>query len=916
MDPQFANNAAQFMTAPGNMMMYSSPPVNSELMSQQRMSVPHNTMSANVPMMEHQMMGAPSQQLPTMPGAALNVPPTFFNFTVEEIPFYSNLWRIANPQLLPLLENAQAAEFLKNSGLDTSVLHHIWELACSDKPTAIDQECFFVVLRLVAYAQAGQMLSPQHMLQAPPQLPVFVNVSRQRNPSEISEGSARSMQNLPDMNPTFMGEPLDPSLAGVSLTPTQASPFGISMNFPPSPGISPSAAELFASVGAASLSPAVLQHGLLTEAEKNKYLNVYSNTDVAGLGYLAPSDVRRIMEKSGLPSNVLRQIWDMSDKNNDGRLSEREFVVAMHLASRAKKGVPLPEELPASLLLYLATGELPIIADGSASAESATSMIQDTSSFPTVTPPSPTLPAKIESFPNGTFGDSSPFDRPDSSFSGMDSRREKKKKKDKKNEVGFAEFGDAFDTENAFGDSKEKSKKKRQQSGGGFDEPLDAFKDPLDFKPPSDFDDNFGDGFGRGPMSGYTKSDAQDVKWPIDELTMRDDYDIRNKEMSTSVLETIIESDKRLHRSLKGDVDAQADIMRNLQTIGDQLHRELVRERLEVEKQMERKREFEKQVYECRGDLDKMKEERRKVDIERISIARDLNHYQEEIVFLKRQIDETFSDIALVKESSKGADSNVKATDLQVAHLEKTRKDVLSAVKAEKEDLAREETEIAQMRTQLDRMKREKEDCQMNHQLLQEKFRQQAWMQGKPVSSPAGGNWNPENFKHTPAARPDDLKSSNTWGAAVSTGAPPSLRDQKGIPASSKTIPNDLESPIRRDESLSWASFGHLMQADPNGPKRSNYRQGVDNILNTSQDMTSSGHPLTDWPSRERTSGDRKGDQLSDSHEQGWQTAGGNLRHSKVDHLSKSVGEPRLGRDISWASFSPSDTPSFGKHAR
>jgi hypothetical protein len=46
---------------------------------------------------------------------------------------------------------------------------------------------------------------------------------------------------------------------------------------------------------------------------------------------------RNLLFQSGLPQNVLAQIWGLSDVDKDGRLSFEEFVLAGHLCDMAAK---------------------------------------------------------------------------------------------------------------------------------------------------------------------------------------------------------------------------------------------------------------------------------------------------------------------------------------------------------------------------------------------------------------------------------------------------------------------------------------------------------------------------------------------------------------------------------------------------
>jgi len=47
---------------------------------------------------------------------------------------------------------------------------------------------------------------------------------------------------------------------------------------------------------------------------------------------------------------VLKRIWLLSDIDKDGQLDMDEFIVAIHLSKLVNKGLPLPGQLPATLM--------------------------------------------------------------------------------------------------------------------------------------------------------------------------------------------------------------------------------------------------------------------------------------------------------------------------------------------------------------------------------------------------------------------------------------------------------------------------------------------------------------------------------------------------------------------------------------
>ena len=51
-----------------------------------------------------------------------------------------------------------------------------------------------------------------------------------------------------------------------------------------------------------------------------------------------------------LLTEVLKQVWDLSDQDNDSNLSLREFCVALYLMERFREGRPIPAVLPSNVI--------------------------------------------------------------------------------------------------------------------------------------------------------------------------------------------------------------------------------------------------------------------------------------------------------------------------------------------------------------------------------------------------------------------------------------------------------------------------------------------------------------------------------------------------------------------------------------
>ncbi|XP_073000606.1 uncharacterized protein [Typha latifolia] len=105
----------------------------------------------------------------------------------------------------------------------------------------------------------------------------------------------------------------------------------------------------------------------IAQADIQKYTKVFVEVDKDRDGKITGEQARNLFLSWRLPREVLKQVWDLSDQDNDSMLSLREFCIALYLMERFREGRPLPAALPDSLrydeTLLRATG-LPSTAYG------------------------------------------------------------------------------------------------------------------------------------------------------------------------------------------------------------------------------------------------------------------------------------------------------------------------------------------------------------------------------------------------------------------------------------------------------------------------------------------------------------------------------------------------------------------------
>jgi hypothetical protein len=88
----------------------------------------------------------------------------------------------------------------------------------------------------------------------------------------------------------------------------------------------------------------------MTPAERRRYGLQFGTHDLKRTGFLTANEARQVLNQTGLGHSVLAKIWTLADVDKDGRLSQDEFAIAMHLVEKARKGLTIPVTLPPELL--------------------------------------------------------------------------------------------------------------------------------------------------------------------------------------------------------------------------------------------------------------------------------------------------------------------------------------------------------------------------------------------------------------------------------------------------------------------------------------------------------------------------------------------------------------------------------------
>eukprot|EP00897_Mesotaenium_endlicherianum_P004787 jgi/Mesen1/4336/ME000022S03623 len=87
----------------------------------------------------------------------------------------------------------------------------------------------------------------------------------------------------------------------------------------------------------------------MTVADAQRYTQLFARVDTDRDGKLTGAQARDVLLRFGPPREILKQVWVLSDQDNDGMLSLREFCTSLYLIDRVKEGRQLPPTLPAGI---------------------------------------------------------------------------------------------------------------------------------------------------------------------------------------------------------------------------------------------------------------------------------------------------------------------------------------------------------------------------------------------------------------------------------------------------------------------------------------------------------------------------------------------------------------------------------------
>jgi len=109
----------------------------------------------------------------------------------------------------------------------------------------------------------------------------------------------------------------------------------------------PSAGNPFGGVGVGGKDPYAIWSAQVNKVDAD---SVYRMLPGGQDGLVSGGGAKDVLMESGLGTDVLRAIWDLSDVDKDGFLDRDEFAVCWYLLQQAKAGRILPATLPTAII--------------------------------------------------------------------------------------------------------------------------------------------------------------------------------------------------------------------------------------------------------------------------------------------------------------------------------------------------------------------------------------------------------------------------------------------------------------------------------------------------------------------------------------------------------------------------------------
>lgn len=442
-----------------------------------------------------------------------------------------------------------------------------------------------------------------------------------------------------------------------------------------------------------SSKPVRLARWAPSRRELRKYASLFLRTDTDLDGFVDPSEAWSLCKRSQLDERILGHAWEHADRDRDGRLNFPEFVTLVHIVTCGARGAEVP--VPADGLPREFEDALSSLTESpeELQAERSSSSSRSGSTSPA---PSSVAPAEVyegswaspkavhSTLPSSSSFPADGWAAPEclgDEETGSKHRHRKPRKKHKSDE----------DTDDGGG-----SERNSPLAAMGEDSPgrhvtpwKSGVENVLAAADTSPLSPHFGATAAGGTKVGFKSPDkAADV------IAVR------------RHLEAFLAADRVLWEQQRSDANVREEEFKKLREEHVLLEQQVRRQREHIERQLELQQQLERQVLEAHGQLARLREERRALNIEVTTVQEHHRHFSEELAFLRQTFEEEERVLKDMRHSNDYFDKCCKGLQEHTVTLDTQRKETISMIDREKKLLHRDARKNTEMRSQLEGMRR------------------------------------------------------------------------------------------------------------------------------------------------------------------------------------------------------------------
>lgn len=277
----------------------------------------------------------------------------------------------------------------------------------------------------------------------------------------------------------------------------------------------------------------------------------------------------------------------------------------------------------------------------------------------------------------------------------------------------------------------------------------------------------------------------------------------------------VMEAERAVSRQLRGEVDVLEEDLRRVREAQAQLGRQVQQEQQQASSLAEERQRLEQQLEDLKYRLAGLRENRRAVNLESISLRRDRDHFSAELSFLQKMAVEEENTLLTLHHTSSVLQKSYHSLEGQTEHLERQRRELVQEVASERESIRLEERNNSEIRNRLDRLRREQVAAVQSRQQEFARKQQRSEMQNglensavvasrlaanPSLSMPSEGRQQNHTWAHTIASKsaPATSPAGCAIGGCVPLAAPLPLATIKASPQLRSLLASSPGSPLRQ----------------------------------------------------------------------------------------------------------------------